>query len=747
MQLIFNIKNQLITRADGETPVAKSKNYLKAKFNFQTDEWEGLEKTVIFKKNSIVLHVLLDENMECFVPHEVLEPGALYVSVFAGDLITANTCFVKIMKSGYEEGTKPDDPTPDIYEQIMKKIDELSAGQVDSEKIKIAVDEYLAENPIETMTDEDVQQIVSVYVAEHKVELKGDKGDTGEKGDDGMDGSDGANGASAYDIAVSNGFSGTEVEWLESLKGADGAQGEPGPAGADGKDGSDGANGADGKDGVSPTITENEDNTDDVYKLDITTAESTFTTPNLKGGGFWITPQMFGAKADGVTDDSDAIQLAIDNAPNGATLYFPKGVYAISKGLVTSGKDISIRGERNGRYIGKNDALSANWGSIIKYIGDSDATLITQGSSDWNLTITDIILYSNSCTFTDNGLDDETIPYAQYSLTKKDIVVNGIKTIHTSSMRRVAVVGMSGYGLSPTQAMNVVDCNFYACNRCIQVENNDLMLRNCYLTASGTAIYCVGSRNIIVSDCYMDLLSEYGIYCESYLSGSITDVYIDHSNYAAVCAKGAFNNLNLDIFCGRNGMYYAGSTLDDIKDTTAATELENMSLGATVCVNFVFRSQLKIHAIKRPVDDAGTSSKTAPVLGLYIQQLRSGIIEGVQLESYIRNTSNTTEPASINANGVISSVYKNREYKKVGLFIATYAPQSTHMASQAGDLWLYNNKLYIATAKTDEATTWSEFGKDGYTPVKGIDYWTDEDIAEIQQYIDQQIGGLLNGTY
>lgn len=38
-------------------------------------------------------------------------------------------------------------------------------------------------------------------------------------------------------------------------------------------------------------------------------------------------------------------------------------------------------------------------------------------------------------------------------------------------------------------------------------------------------------------------------------------------------------------------------------------------------------------------------------------------------------------------------------------------------------------------------------GKDGYTPVKGTDYWTDEDKAEIQSYIDAQIGGALNGSY
>ena len=40
---------------------------------------------------------------------------------------------------------------------------------------------------------------------------------------DGLDGADGADGKSAYDIAVDNGFEGTEAEWLESLKGADGS--------------------------------------------------------------------------------------------------------------------------------------------------------------------------------------------------------------------------------------------------------------------------------------------------------------------------------------------------------------------------------------------------------------------------------------------------------------------------------------------------------------------------------------------
>ena len=73
----------------------------------------------------------------------------------------------------------------------------------------------------------------------------------------------GKDGKSAYEIALENGFVGTESEWLESLKGADGkdgingkdgVDGAPGQDGLDGqpgKDGIDGQNGADGQDGVN----------------------------------------------------------------------------------------------------------------------------------------------------------------------------------------------------------------------------------------------------------------------------------------------------------------------------------------------------------------------------------------------------------------------------------------------------------------------------------------------------------------
>lgn len=50
----------------------------------------------------------------------------------------------------------------------------------------------------------------------------GEKGDVGPQGPQGIQGEQGPQGLSAYQVAVNNGFSGSESEWIKSLKGADG---------------------------------------------------------------------------------------------------------------------------------------------------------------------------------------------------------------------------------------------------------------------------------------------------------------------------------------------------------------------------------------------------------------------------------------------------------------------------------------------------------------------------------------------
>lgn len=148
MQLQFNVKQQIITLENTDIKVVeKSKNYLNCTFCF-CDDWADKIKTAIFiSAKGDVFNIIL-ENDACCVPWEVIEYPHFSVSVFGGDLITANKVVVHVIKSGYCEGVTPTDPTPDVYTQIIKMIEEMG-GEIDDEVIKQAVEEYLKNNPIE----------------------------------------------------------------------------------------------------------------------------------------------------------------------------------------------------------------------------------------------------------------------------------------------------------------------------------------------------------------------------------------------------------------------------------------------------------------------------------------------------------------------------------------------------------------------------------------------------------------------
>ena len=38
-------------------------------------------------------------------------------------------------------------------------------------------------------------------------------------------------------------------------------------------------------------------------------------------------------------------------------------------------------------------------------------------------------------------------------------------------------------------------------------------------------------------------------------------------------------------------------------------------------------------------------------------------------------------------------------------------------------------------------------GVDGKTPIRGVDYWTEEDVSAMHSYIDERLGEIENGTY
>ena len=230
-------------------------------FRFVFDnEWEGLYKVVQFMQDENTYNISLGvDGYSCKMPSE-LQAGCAEMSLFGyvpddETALRATTAPIKlrIEQSGFSSsGSEVVPPTPDLYQQLIAKIDE---------------------------------KIASVH--------------------------DGADGASAYEIAVENGYTGTEAEWLSSLKGEKGDAGEQGiqgiqgekgdtgeqglqgiqgekgdkgdtgAAGKDGTNGTDGKNGVDGSDGYSPTATVTE--TDTGATITITDKNGT-TTATVKNG-------------------------------------------------------------------------------------------------------------------------------------------------------------------------------------------------------------------------------------------------------------------------------------------------------------------------------------------------------------------------------------------------------------------------------------------------------------------------------
>ena len=129
--LKFHVKNQRITWVNKfNRVIEKSNNYLKASFSFSR-EWDSVIKTAIFKKDSLVKYVIL-ENDECVIPSEMIQTqGEFEVSVIGGDLITVNSVTIEIEESIYTPSDSPE-PSNDVYVEIISKVEELAKILIDA---------------------------------------------------------------------------------------------------------------------------------------------------------------------------------------------------------------------------------------------------------------------------------------------------------------------------------------------------------------------------------------------------------------------------------------------------------------------------------------------------------------------------------------------------------------------------------------------------------------------------------------
>ena len=131
----FTVKNREISPENGILLflIGDNADY-KAQFEFDS-EWNGVVKTARFVRGKKFQEVVL-VNDECEIPIEVLKQGFLEVGVFSAEM-TTTPCRILVKGSIKELGGMTAEPTPDVYRQIIKMIEDLEVvGVTDEAKSK-----------------------------------------------------------------------------------------------------------------------------------------------------------------------------------------------------------------------------------------------------------------------------------------------------------------------------------------------------------------------------------------------------------------------------------------------------------------------------------------------------------------------------------------------------------------------------------------------------------------------------------
>ena len=319
----FLVKQQKIEVLEREIIASDQIAFVSVKFVFD-GVWKTLHKVVQFTQCEETYNLVLGtEGTTCLLPAE-LHPGAVKMSLFGYDeesdtTLRATTVPVTlhIRPSGFvADGDTPIPPTPDLYTQLLKKLDEKAAGLQNgkdgfSPKVKA---EQMESGVVITIVDADgetsatlhngangekgsdgksayqiaVEQGYQGSESDWLSSLKGDKGEKGNTGAKGNPGQDGTDGKSAYAIAVEHGYEDSEDKWILSLKGEKGDPGDRGLQGVPGEKGEKGDAGVAGKDGFSPIANVVKDGS--VITITITDKNGTTTVTLTEGAAVDLTP-------------------------------------------------------------------------------------------------------------------------------------------------------------------------------------------------------------------------------------------------------------------------------------------------------------------------------------------------------------------------------------------------------------------------------------------------------------------------
>jgi hypothetical protein len=325
--------------------------------------------------------------------------------------------------------------------------------------------------------------------------------------------------------------------------------------------------------GIAGTFTRDDDDT--------TSADNGGTIIVASNGKRWkrvydgaINVRWFGAKGDGATDDTDAIQAAIDVTEERDVLV-PEGIYLID-GVLEGRANLTLRGVNAGKSILKKKAASI--GHILDILGTSDKE---------NIEIADLTFDVN---LIDSGIVAEYVTnFAVRRCIFKDVpfwgVLVGVQNGADTVIRNTRVV--------------IEDCTFDNCTQTYEqlllLNSQQVDVRRCKFTTGTLAIGIGIYQNVDtvrISDCDFSGLkngSYYSLSCNN-ITYSKCDfdgntLGITGANLSDNGAFGATHVKNLKVLdCHFTGNADSGLTIGAVKGykVRGCTFTENHESGVIV---------------------------------------------------------------------------------------------------------------------------------------------------------------------